>query len=47
MWAPVDVQQTSPRADIQASDTYSLVLPEVARKAAEDVATLITQAACL
>lgn len=30
MWASVDAQQTSPRADIEASDTYTSVLPGAA-----------------
>jgi hypothetical protein len=30
MWASVDAQQTSPRADIEASDTYTSLLPGAA-----------------
>ena len=30
MWASVDAQQTSPRADIEASDTNTSVLPGAA-----------------
>jgi hypothetical protein len=36
-----------PMAPDRLSDTYTWVLPEVARKAAEDVATLIIVAGCL
>lgn len=32
---------------VLTADTYTSVLPEVARKAAEDVASLIIQAGCL
>jgi hypothetical protein len=39
--------QDTGRAGIEASDTYTSVLPEVARKAAEDVDTLIIQVGCL